>query len=172
MLLVSLLVSCGDDDNMGGSNELIGTWKATSNTADATTTTTFGDMTVVSTTAINCTELDFTLVFDSNTYISSGSYVQNSTITIDGSSTNFTTPVNETGTTGTYSVSGNQLTLDGTLIGGDGNSQVASTDGPQTATFSISNGVLTITSSAETTVSQPGSFSEVIANATSTWVKQ
>ncbi|MDB9782133.1 hypothetical protein OAE03_00795 [Winogradskyella sp.] len=166
------------DTSVGGTDiELFGEWNLSEFTVDLTTTTDFQGQTISSVIVVNSTATDYALNFIGNNFTTNGNYSYVANIVVNGAEvSNELYTLNNVMGSGTYSTSGNVMTIDGSFFEFDFQGADTSTlDGPQTATFQISdNGViLTFTQNENTTETDPttGAIVSVSNSSTSVWTR-
>lgn len=173
-LIIFSLSSCGDDD-MSSPDPLIGTWKAESfNFTVESTSTVSGTETTVSTVGEG-SNLDYELEFTESTFATSGGYSYSISSELDGmviSSTDET--VSNVSGSGTYSTSGDLMTIDGSFFEFTFNgADLSSIQGAQTVNFEIqSDNTLIFTQNEQSTTTTQGVTVTSNVVSTSTWKKQ
>jgi len=169
-----LAQSCGDDEEMStGTSELAGTWKAESLNGDVTSTVVFGGMTTVTSSIIDGTNLNYTLVLTDDSFTTSGSYDIEASIEVQGTNITSSDSYSNVSGNGTYFTEGNEITVDGQFFELELNGMpLMSETGPVTATYNITNNVLTVTQNDVDTNTQSGVTTESQVNFVSTWRRQ
>jgi len=175
--LTFLLSSCGGDDDLMpvSAEDLIGDWTAVAVESSVVTESTFDGITTKVTASNVGVDIDYTMSLDGTNYITSGGYDVEGQVTIEGAGS---FPVNtgftDVSSSGTYTVSGNQLIADGDAfsIQIDGVEEAVSTE-DQATTFGINSDgqlVLSLDFSMESTES--GSTTNTVVLSSSTWEKR
>ena len=169
--------ACSDDDGTTpvDSESLVGTWEAISLNVDSEINTTVLQIPIQTQTTTVGENIDYEVTFTETEYTAVGGYDLTTTGTINGVPSDFD-PVSITGIseTGTYSINGNQITIDGNLyeFEADGIS-LSEPSEQQVAQIALnSNGDLVITQNIEQTVTQDGVDFEVAVDAVSIWRKK
>lgn len=175
LTLCLFLSACGDDDGPESNTELVGTWTALSLDAEIESSSIFSGMTIVSNFDITGSAFSYDLVLEADgNWNTSGDY----TIDISGSAAGNPIASNDTYTnvmgTGTYSTSGDELTINGSFFELEFNGQpLIATGQEQTSKFEInSNGQLVISQNETITSNQGGAMSTNMIISTSVWEKK
>jgi len=178
MMVVMLASACGGDDDNGGDEGLVGTWKAISFSADISSTTTGGGADVTSSNDINGSNFDYEVTFTESSFTTAGGYDISITTEIVSGGTVNSIDTNDTYSdvdgSGTYSTNGDEITLNGSFYTfnvdgvpyGQGNEA-------QTAKFEInSNGQLVITQDETQTTTTQGINVVSVVESSSVWERQ
>ena len=128
--------------------DLVGLWDLQDFSTSLGNEMQFANQTIVSDLEVYSTEANYTLEFTTNTFNTNGNYSYNATVVLDGiefSSEPYTLD-NVTGS-GSYSTSGNEMTLDGQFFefSFEGEMDSSALEGEQTATFELSEDGQTLT---------------------------
>ena len=170
LLLLAGFSSCDPDDDAMSPSDLEGSWTALTLDATSNSTVTSPNFNSVANSQITGSAFDYDLEFTGTEFIAGGSYTIDISTEVDGSTSSSTDSYTSVDNTGTYTVTGNEISFDGSLFSLEFNGMtVAGTGGPQTATFNVSGDILTISQN-ETTESTSGDImtsSTVVS--TSTW---
>ncbi|MEO1518326.1 MAG: hypothetical protein AAFV95_25130 [Bacteroidota bacterium] len=153
IFFLSLLLAigaCSKDD--ATSDDIKGVWKAIS--FEATASSTFQG--TGSTSRINSTTVNYTVNFGDSDWTTNGGYTYTTSTTVTGfPASNSTETVSDVEGSGTYSIDGNEMTLNGSFFEFDFNGMTFNTtSGPQTANFEINSNGQLIISQDETMTSQ------------------
>ncbi len=174
LTLIAFMSACSSDDN-DDSTELEGTWNAISFSFDVNASTEASGQTTESTVSALGSNFDYSVVFTSDAFTTSGGYdIQTSgtsgTVTIPSTSSTYT----DVDGSGTYSTSGDEITLNGSFYSFDYNgAPYTAANGPQTANYEInSDGRLIISQNETMTTTTSGVTSTTTIVSSSTWEKQ
>ncbi|UII76313.1 hypothetical protein LV716_00535 [Flagellimonas sp. HMM57] len=174
-LLISF-ISCSDDDETPqiDSDSLLGTWTMISLDADTDLDGNFSIIDIESSTNTVGENFDYDLTFTETGYTVEGSYDLVTTGTTNGQPINDTTSITDVSESGTYTLDGNTITVDGDLYEYDINEVDLSgvlTD--QSAKVSLnSNGQLVIDQIIDQNVNEEGIMFTVKIDATTIWRKK
>lgn len=177
LFLASLLIfmsACGDDDEPENA-ALEGTWKAISFNADVESTTEFSGTTTSSQSVITGNDLNYELNLNDPNWTTSGDYGYNVNTTVDGQTLqDEDLAVSNVSGSGTYSVSGNMMTINGSFFEFEFNGMtMTSMSDSQTVEFEInSDGQLVFTQDEEMESTTSGVTSISTVKSTSVWEKQ
>ena len=178
LLVLSLLVlvtACGGNDNGSSTNDLLGTWVAVSFDGNSESTTTFDGTTTTSEVAILGSNLDYRVTFTETAWTTAGGYDVTSTTSVNGmpAATLTSSNTNVSGS-GTYSIDGNVMTIDGSFFELETNGvPTTGTSGPQMANFEInSNGELVFSQDETIESNQSGVESTTALMTTSVWRRE
>lgn len=174
--LVSIfLISCGDDEDMTtADSDLDGTWVAQTLTADVNSTTVIvGGLTVNTDVDLEGKNLDYTLVLDNGAFTTTGSYDIELNVESQGINTTQTDTYTDVSGGGSYTISGDQISVNGQFFDLEFNGMPLMISGEeQSATYVINGNTLTI-SQDETSVSNSDGVSSTTETVSvSTWTKQ
>lgn len=175
--LIISLASCSSDDDSSSSSssDLVGTWAMVSFETNSTVTTEFQGQTLTSSIESMSTDnVAYTATFTDSAFTTEGSYGYMYSGTANGVDIPATTAMIENVTgSGTYSVSGNTMTVNGSFFELDfkGTQQTAMA-GEQMVNFQIDGNQLTFSQNevVESTTSGITAISDVMS--TSVWVRQ
>ena len=174
-LFIFALSACDEDDEPTSSVDLVGTWEVQSFSFDIETVTSLSGIETTVTTSGSGSNLDYNLEFMESTFVTSGSYSYSVASDLNGVTTSqINESVSDVSGSGTYSTSGNEITLNGsffefTFDGIDLSALV----GEQTANYEIkSDGTLVFTQDEEGTTTTQGLTVTSKVKSTSTWIKQ
>ena len=178
LALTILIISnaCSDDDTTPVDSEsLIGTWEAISMNVDSDINTTVLQIPIQTQTSSVGENIDYEVTFTETDFTVIGGYDLITTGTINGVPSDFD-PVTISGIneTGTYSLDGNKITIEGNLyeFEADGIS-LSEPSEQQVAQITLnSNGDLVMTQNIEQSVTQDGVDFEVIIDAVFVWRKK
>ena len=156
------------------SSELIGEWQLLNFDIETTTVSDIAGMNMETNIIVESTDVDYNLVFSGSSFNTSGSYGYNSTVSVnDDASISDSYVLENISGSGTYSVSGNQITVNGQFFefSLDGVDDSVLNDEEQTATFQFSDdgNILTFSQSSSETNNTGGFEVNIISNSTSTW---
>lgn len=169
--------SCSEDDSTTpvDSESLLGTWTVISLNADSDVNTNLLQIPIQTSTTTVGENINYDVTFTETEYTVMGGYDLITTGTINGISSDFDpVSITDISETGTYTLSGNNITIDGNLyeFEADGIS-LSETSEQQVAQIVFnSNGELVMTQNVEETVSQDGTDFEVKIKAVSVWRKK
>lgn len=173
VLALSLLTfaSCGSEgDDPATMSDLEGTWSAESLNADVNSTIVSPDFSSETDVQITAPALDYDVTFQGNTFTAEGEYTIAIVAEANGGTTTSSDNYTSVNNTGTFSTNANELTLNGSLFSLEYNGQpVIGAGGPQTANFSVSGDILTITQNQDTTIVANGFTTTSVVSSTSTW---
>ncbi|MEM7486249.1 MAG: hypothetical protein AAF348_13660 [Bacteroidota bacterium] len=175
-LLISFL-SCSDDDEDTppiDTTSLIGTWTAVSLDADIDLNGSFSIIDIESSTNTVGENFDYELTFTETGYTVTGSYDLVTTGTVNDEPFTDTTSITDVSETGTYSLDGNTITVNGGLyeLGVD---EVDLSDilAEQTGEISFnSNGELVVRQNIDQTVNEQGIALATKIDATTVWKRK
>ena len=175
ILMVSLTACGGDDDASPSSDSLLGTWTATSFSANVETTSTISGTETKVTTAVTGSNFDYDVTFTATGFTTAGGYTTSVNTTLDGMA--LSTSVNTTSGVagvGTYTTDNDQITIVGAFYDYEVNGMsITATSPEQTATYEIdANGVLTFSQNEEITANTQSTMSTSRLVSTSTWVRK
>jgi len=166
--------SCGEDAD-ASSGMLEGTWTAEDITSEVETTTQASGETFSVTSSLSSLALDYDLTFEETTFTTSGSYTFEvvSKFSDTTSVTSEESKSNVSGS-GSYSVDGMKLTIDGALYKlDDVNQQQTATTGPQIVDFVINDaGDLVMTNSDTQEINQGGLAYSLKVTSRSVWKRK
>ncbi len=168
------LASCGNDDDMNISEDIQGTWSVISFVAETQTSTTVNDQTFTGTSNIEGSNLDYDVTFAVDNFTTNGSYDISSTTTTSGTTQTFNQSYTNVTGVGTYSTSGNVMTIDGTFfeIEVDGFDE-SLINGEQMTNFEInSNGNLVFSQDETNTTTTNEITTTTTIISTSVWERQ
>ena len=173
--LLVLVTACGGDDDGPSTNDLLGTWVVVSFDGDIESTTTFDGTTTTSEVAILGSNLDYRVTFTETAWTTAGGYDVTNTTSVNGMppATLTSSNTNVSGS-GTYSINGNVMTIDGSFFEFETNGvPTAGTNGPEMADFEInSNGQLVLSQDKTIESNQSGVVSTTTIKTTSVWRKE
>lgn len=170
MSLLTFASCNSDDDAPVTMSDLEGTWSAETLNAQVNSTTVSPDFTTETDVQISAPALDYDVTFQGNTFTADGEYTIAIVADANGTTTTSTDTYTSVNNTGTFSTNANEITINGSLFSLEYNGQpVLGAGGPQTADFSISGDILTITQSQDTTIAANGFTTTSAVSSTSTW---
>nr|WP_299342091.1 hypothetical protein [Allomuricauda sp.] len=174
---VALIASCSDDDSTEpiDAETLIGSWTAISLDADIDLNGDFAGIPVVSSTNTVGENLDYNVTFTETEYTVTGGYDLVTTGTVNGEPLDAEpTSISGINETGTYSLDGNTLTIDGNIYDFDANGvSLSEVSAEQIVEVSInSNGELVMRERGEQTLTVEGINFTVDIDAVSVWRRQ
>merc|ERR1711974_209825 len=105
-----------DFETNDNNSSLIGSWILVDMNADITAESSFQGIEFVSQFSVEIIESDYVLVFEESDYTVSGDYELMVSSTFDGDTTTYTDSYTNVEGLGTYSTSGNIMTIDGSFI--------------------------------------------------------
>lgn len=158
------------------SSELIGEWQLLNFDIETTTVSDIAGVNVETNITVESTDVDYNLVFSGTDFNTSGSYAYDSTVTVnDDTSISDSYLLENISGSGTYSVSGNQITVNGQFFefSLDGVDDSVLNDDEQIATFQFSDdgNTLTFTQSSSESNNTGGFQVNIITNSTSIWAR-
>lgn len=174
---VALLASCSDDDSTEpvDPTSLIGTWTAISLDADIDLNGDFGGIPIESSTNTVGENFDYTLTLTETEYTVIGGYDLVTTGTVNGEPLE-AEPTSITGIdeTGTYSLDGNTITINGNVFDFEANGvSLSEASSEQTAEISFnSDGDMVLTERGEQMLTVEGISFTVNIDAVSVWRRQ
>lgn len=174
LVIAFFIQSCGDDDMGSSSNSaLAGTWLSQSFGGSVNTSSEFGGNTVTTMTTIDGKNLNYSLTLTDDSFTTLGSYDIDISIVAQGSTNTTSDSYTNVNGDGTYSTSGNEMTVNGQFFDLEVNGvPIISNTGPVTATYNISADILTITQNEQSNSSQGGVVTSNETTFISTWKKQ
>lgn len=114
------LISCNTDDDSGSetTGDLVGDYEMVSFSYEGTTTTTLEGQSAEADFSGIGQNIDYTIEFteNPNEFATAGSYDIELSTTVAGQTTTMVQPINDASSNGTYTRTGNTLTLEGTLL--------------------------------------------------------
>lgn len=165
LLFVSTLffsiTSCGSDsESESEKTELEGTWTAVEFSADVESNTTGDGFSSSSNIAVVGTSLDYDLNFDGSKFTTEGAYSYSVTQEISGQQPVISNEsVSDVNGTGTYSIDGQTMTIDGSFYTLEYNGlQLATGNGEQMVDYEINSEGQLVFDQDETTSSEAGDF--------------
>lgn len=173
--LIAFMSACSNDDDASSSTELEGTWKAVSFSLNTNTSTEVMGSTVESVVTALGSNFDYSLVFTSAAFTTSGGYdLETSGSTAGQAITPMTSSYSDVDGAGTYTTSGNEMTVNGSFFTFDFNGvPYTGSNGPQTVNYEInSNDQLVFTQDETTTTTTSGTTVTATVTSSSTWEKQ
>lgn len=175
LFMIFSLASCGGGDDENTDDALNGTWKLVSAESEVQTTFVSSGETFTNIATTEFEDLDYSMTFEGSNFSTSGGYTTTTTLLVDGITIQ-TEPVTLTNVSGsgTYSVSGNQMTINGAFfdISYEGQMTTGASQA-QTTDYEINaNGQLVFEQdeTVEQTVSGTTATSHVVSK--SVWEKQ
>ncbi|OAV43810.1 hypothetical protein [Lewinella sp. 4G2] len=177
ILLVSLtFASCDDEEDPVSSDDgIVGTWDLQTFEFDVESSTTSPLFNSESVTSGTATASDYQVTFtDNGTWTATGSYSVTITSTVDGvrqaSTPNDYTSVNNTGT---YTVDGNLISVDGSFFTLEFQGmQISGVGGPQVVPFEINGNTLKFTQDDESEITSGEVTTETRSFSESIWERQ
>lgn len=175
---VALLTSCSDDDDNNEPvdiDSLIGTWAVTSLDADIDLSGDFANIPITSSTNTVGDNFDYTVTFTETEYTVTGGYDLITTGTVNGEPLDSEpTSISGINETGTYSLDGNTITIDGNIYDFEANGVSLSETSPeQTIEISFnSDGDLVMRERGEQSITEEGITFTVDIDAVSIWRRQ
>ena len=145
--LLVLVTACGGNDNGSSTNDILGTWVSVSFDGNSESTTTFDGTTTTNEACILESNLDYRITFTETGWTTTGGDDVTTTRSVNGMKTATLTSSNtNVSGSGTYSINGNVMTIDGSFFEFETNGvPTAGTNGPEMADFEInSNGQLVL----------------------------
>lgn len=145
ILTALLLTACNNDDDTTSTNELEGTWKLVSLEIDSeslveVTAGGYNNSITINNEA-EAVNADYTLTFDNSQFTGEGSYDLQQTSMSGGYTESITTSYDNILQTGSYSVDGNIITVEGSFVEAtaDGTDIIETGGEPQTIEYTINN---------------------------------
>ena len=163
-----------DFETNDNNSSLIGSWILVDMNADITAESSFQGIEFVSQFSVEIIESDYVLVFEESDYTVSGDYELMVSSTFDGDTTTYTDSYTNVEGLGTYSTSGNIMTIDGSFIEFDFEDMPMEVDqGEQSVEYSLSADGQTLTFNQDEVEStnEGGAMSTTSVTSTSVWQK-
>jgi len=167
-------LSSGSNNNNDG---LVGTWNLVEFDVTLSTSSSFSGQSVSSDVVVFSTDVDYMVEFTEVSFATNGNYTYNANVEVDGNVvTNDTFTLNDVTGNGTYSTSGEEMTIDGSFFEFNFQGMDSSVlEGEQTLTYAITDGgnTLTFTQNETITESDAATGLEVTSttNSTSVWTR-
>ena len=166
-----------DGVNSGNNNSndgILGTWSLEDFSVSLSSSTDFNGQLIESDVEVQSTATNYTVEFTETSFFTNGNYTYDANVVVDGNvvSNDSYTLENVSGN-GSYSTSGNEMTIDGSFFEFDFQGMDSSVlEGEQTVTFEITNNAqtLTFTQNETTTETDPATGMTVTSTTTSTSV--
>lgn len=170
-------LSSGSNNNNNNSGDLVGVWDLVEFDITMTTETNFAGQEISSDIEVFSTATDYTVEFTESSFLTNGNYTYNANVVINGiTATDDSFTLDNVTGNGSYSTSGEEMTIDGSFFEFDFQGMDSSVlEGEQTLTYAITdNGnTLTFTQNETTTESDAATGIEVTntTNSTSVWTR-
>lgn len=175
LVLSVSIISCGDDDMaMSGNTNLQGTWKAVSLDGTVMSESSFNGNTFLSNSEVTGKNINYLLTLtNDNKFMTSGSYDIELLTVAQGNTLTATDTYDNVIGDGTYTYTETEIVLDGSIFDLTINgAPVEITGGDLPSTYSISNGVLTVTEVRDETTNTNGIMASTKNEMVSVWQKQ
>ncbi|WP_435412536.1 hypothetical protein [Psychroserpens mesophilus] len=163
-----------NNDNNNNNSSLIGSWVLVDMNADIIAESSFQGIEFSSQFSVEISDSDYVLVFEASDYTVSGDYELIVSSTFQNETTTYTDSYTNVEGLGTYSTSGNIMTVDGSFIEFDFDGMPMEVDqGEQSVEYSLSADGQTLTFNQDEvqTTNEGGAMSTTDISSTSVWQK-
>lgn len=175
LIIIVFVSACDSGGDEAPTTSLVGTWTAVSFSADVQSTTTFSGNSITSSSVITGSDFNYDVTFTETAFTTSGSYTQNSTISVTGQAEQtIISEVTGVSGSGSYTTTAEEITLNGSFYDLELNGMPVQAEGQeQTASYEInSNGELIFSQNETITLSESGVTSTVSIVSTSRWTRK
>lgn len=172
--LINQEIENNDNNNNNNNSSLIGSWVLVDMNADIIAESSFQGIEFSSQFSVEISDSDYVLVFEASDYTVSGDYELMVSSTFQNETTTYTDSYTNVEGLGTYSTSGNIMTVDGSFIEFDFDGMPMEVDqGEQSVEYSLSADGQTLTFNQDEvqTTNEGGAMSTTDISSTSVWQK-
>ncbi|WP_040254649.1 hypothetical protein [Psychroserpens mesophilus] len=172
--LINQEIENNDNNNNNNNSSLIGSWVLVDMNADIIAESSFQGIEFSSQFSVEISDSDYVLVFEASDYTVSGDYELIVSSTFQNETTTYTDSYTNVEGLGTYSTSGNIMTVDGSFIEFDFDGMPMEVDqGEQSVEYSLSADGQTLTFNQDEvqTTNEGGAMSTTDISSTSVWQK-